>query len=332
MSHPKLLHKLASYGICGKLLNWISSFLNGRVQRVRVGTSLSSICLVTSGVPQGSVLGPILFNLYINDITDSLNCFTSSKIFADDLKIYTEFNTNTQPIHLQTHLDLILEWSLTWQLKISQSKCNILFIGHHKIRPSFSISSSEITVSEYVTDLGVTIDPKLNFNSHIGGMVSKAKQRCALIHRCFLSRCSSNLIRAYKTYVRPLVEYAPQVWSPHTKSLLSLVEGVQRSFTKRLPGLNSSTYAQRLTNLQLQSLEHRRIICDLVMTFNIIHGFTALNFDDFFSFSTNLSSRGHPFKLNFPLFTNNNYKKHFFSSRIVPIWNALPINLVMARL
>ena len=94
--------------------------------------------------------------------------------------------------------------------------------------------------------------------------------------------------------------------------------------------LNSSTYAQRLTNLKLQSLEHRRIISDLVMTFNIIHGFTVLNFDDFFSFSTNLSSRGHPFKLNIPLFTNNNYKKHFFSSRIVQIWNALPINLVMA--
>ena len=122
----------------------------------------------------------------------------------------------------------------------------------------------------------------------------------ALIHRCFLSRCSSNLIRAYKTYVRPLVEYAPQVWSPHTKSLLGLVEGVQRSFTKRLPGLNSLTYAQRLTSLQLQSLEHRRLISDLVMTFNIIQGYTALNFDDFFSFSKNLSSRGHPFKLNFP--------------------------------
>ena len=116
----------------------------------------------------------------------------------------------------------------------------------------------------------------------------------------------------------------------HTKSLLNLVESVQRSFTKRIPGLNSLTYAQRLTSLQLQSLEHRRLISDLVMTFNIIHGNTALNFDDFFSFSTNLSSRGHPFKLNFPLFTNNNYKKHFFSSRIVPIWNALPINLVMA--
>ena len=135
-----------------------------------------------------------------------------------------------------------------------------------------------------------------------------------LLFTAAFSRCSSNLIRAYKTYVRPLVEYAPQVRSPHTKSRLNLVESVQRYFTKRLPGLNSLTYAQRLTSLQLQSLEHRRLISDLVMTFNIIHGYTALNFDDVFSFSTNLSFRGHHFKLNFPLFTNNNYKKKTFFS------------------
>ena len=86
--HPKLLHKLSSYGIHGILLFWISSFLSHRLQRVRVGSALSGTCSVTSGVPQGSVIGCLLFNLYINDITDSLDSTTTSKIFADDLEIY----------------------------------------------------------------------------------------------------------------------------------------------------------------------------------------------------------------------------------------------------
>ena len=216
---------------------------------------------------------------------------------------------NILPIHLQTHLDLKHEWSSTWQLKYLNLNeiAYILFIGHHNIRPACSISSSHITVSEYVTDLGVTIEPKLNVNSQIGGMVSEAKQRCALIHRCFLSRYSSNLIRAYKTYVRPLVEYSPQVWSPHTKSLLSLVEGIQCSFTKRLPGLNSLT-PNGLTSLQLQSLEHRRINSDHFMTFNIIHGYTALNFAISFLFR----QISHPMDPTSPFFTNIIIIKQFF--------------------
>jgi hypothetical protein len=329
VSHPKLIHKLISYGVHGNLLLWITSFLSDRSQSVRVGSSLSKLSPVSSGVSQGSVIGPLLFNLFINDITDKLDISTTSKIFADDIKIYTEFSTTMLPNHLQNHLDLIYLWSITWQLPISHSKCNILTLGRHNLTQTFSISSIPITRVESAHDLGVTIDPELKFSKHIDDIVKRAKQRSALIHRCFLSRSTPNLLRAFKTYVRPLVEYATQIWSPYLLSNLSHVESVQRSFTKRLPGLSNFTYAERLALLQLQSLEHRRLISDMVTCYNIVHGNIALSFNDFFSFSNNSSSRGHSLKLNVPI-TRTDTRKYFFSARVVKTWNALPANLVHA--
>ena len=300
VSHPKLIHKLVSCGIHGNLLFWITCFLSDRIQCVRVGSSLSKSSPVSSGVPQGSVIGGLLFNLFINDITDQFDKSTTSKIFADDIKIYTEFSTSISPNHLQHHLDLIHKWSITWQLPISYSKCNILTLGRHNLTQSFSLSNSPIAHVNSSLDLGVTIDSDLKFSQHINDIVRHAKQRSALIHRSFLSRNIPNLLRAFQTYVRPLVEYATQIWSPHLKSNLNLLESVQRSFTKRLPGLSKYTYSERLTILQLQSLEHRRLILDLVLCFNIVHGYIALSFNDFFYIfnqpilSRSLTQTGYP--------------------------------------
>ena len=329
VSHPKLLHKLVGYGIQGNLLFWITCFLSDRVQRVRVGSSLSNPSPVTSGVPQGSVIGSLLFSLFINDITDQLDNSTTSKIFADDVKIYTEFSTTISPDHLQNHLDLIHQWSVTWQLPISSSKCNILTLGRHKLTQTFTLSDSPITRVDSCLDLGVTIDSELKFSKHISDIVRRAKQRSALIHRCFLSRNIPNLVRAFHTYVRPLVEYATQIWSPHLISNLNLIESVQRSFTKRLPGLSNYTYSERLAILQLRSLEYRRLTFDLALCFNIVHGNIALPFNDFFTFSSNPSSRGHSLKLAIPI-ANTNIRKYFFSTRIIKIWNDLPSSIVHA--
>ena len=125
--------------------------------------------------------------------------------------------------------------------------------------------------------------------------MSRASKRADLILRCFLSRNTNNLIKAFITYVRPLLEYASSVWLPSYLYLITHIESVQRSFTKRLPFGKSLSYAERLANLKLQSLEHRRLIFDLVLVFKIIHGFSCLNFTDFFSFAdNNNSSRGLP--------------------------------------
>ncbi|MFZ2537611.1 MAG: reverse transcriptase domain-containing protein, partial [Oscillospiraceae bacterium] len=328
VSHPKLLHKLSGYGIHGNLLFWISSFLTNLIQQVRIGSSLSLSSQVIRGVPQGSVLGPLLFNLFINDVTDSLDSSSTTKIFADDIKIYSEITNPNSITNFQSQLNLIHVWSVTWQLPISHHKCCLLMLGHQTtIDVSLTINNIPLEVPNFAIDLGVIVDPHLKFDKHIHDIVARAKQRGAIIHRCFLSHNVNNLIMAFKTYVRPILEYAPLIWSPYLHYLIDLVESVQRSFTKRLPGFAQLTYTERLVNLNLQSLEHRRLLFDLTMCYNIIHGCSALSFGDFFAFSNKSTTRGHSLKLSAHL-CKSNIRKHFFAVRVVPIWNSLPEKIV----
>ena len=173
------------------------------------------------------------------------------------------------------------------------------------------------------------IDPKLKFDHHILEFVNRARQRASLIFRCFLSRDPSNLKRAFTTYVRPLVEYASPVWSPSHIYLINAIESVQRAFTKRLPEFRNLSYSARLTNLNLKSLEHRRLICDLILCFKIVRGFSSIKSNDMFTPSRNLSSRGHPFRLEIPL-SKCKTRDHFFACRVVRVWNSLPASVVSA--
>ena len=207
ISHEKLLLKLAAYGIKDTLYFWIQAFLTNRLQKVKLGSSFSKTCFVTSGVPQGSVLGPLLFNLFVNDITDSLEPNTTAKLFADDLKLYREFS-NVHPNNLQAQLNTIQNWSKLWQLQISLLKCSTLTLGSKELQTKLHLDGNYIAQSHNVRDLGITIDSDLKFKNHIHSIVTTASQRSALILRCFLSRNPDSLVRAFKVYVRPLLEFA----------------------------------------------------------------------------------------------------------------------------
>ena len=136
----------------------------------------------------------------------------------------------------------------------------------------YTLGTNPINPVESVSDLGVTIDSKLKFKNHIHNIVSKANQRKSLTLRCFLSRNPSNLSRAFKIYTRPLLEYSSTIWSPSYITEIIHIESVQRDFTRRIPGCTHLSYPERLSVLGLQSLKHRRLIADLIMTFNIITG------------------------------------------------------------
>ena len=227
----------------------------------------------------------------------------------------------------QSNLNSIYSWSLIWQIGISLTKSFIFEFGLPHSHQPFSIGNTVLTSPLTIKDLGIIVDPQLKFSNHILEMVKKANQRAALIHRSFLSKNTNNLILAYKTYVRPLLEYASPIWNPSQINLINTIEAVQKKFTKRLPGLSGLSYHEKLTILLLQSLEHRRLQFDLVACFNIVHNHICLDSSDFFIFSPNNRSRGHPFRLIVPL-VKSNIKKHFFSCRVVHPWNHLPSTLV----
>lgn len=329
--HKKLLYKLGSFGISGKLLLWIEAFLSGRSQSVLVQNHCSSWVEVTSGVPQGSVLGPILFILFINDIVSIGPAGTTAKLFADDLKLYSSIESMDSILSLQLALDNLLTWCRTWQLEVNISKTCVLHLHKSNSKHVYYYNGVVIPSSSTVTDLGVHIDSELRFDKHIRTIIGKAYSRIGLIFRGFVSRDLSFLKQAYITYVRPVLEYATQVWSPYLLKHIRALEAVQRHFTRRIPSLIDLSYPERLALLDLETLELRRLKADLVLYYKIYNNLTPWPSDLYLSHfgSTKCTRTTNSAKLTQPLCHTNMYSNNFFN-RAISCWNSLPNSVVNA--
>ena len=167
------------------------------------------------------------------------------------------------------------------------------------------------------------MDPQLRFADHITTIVQKGHQRANLIHRCFTSRDRSLLVKAFITYVRPILEYNSPVWSPTSKKEISRIEAVQRRFTKRISGMFGLPYYARLKSLNLESLEMRRIRTDLLTVYKLLFGLLNTNSEVFFTLRAHAHLRGHPYALEKQRCTSS-IRQSFFCNRIVNIWNNLP--------
>jgi len=322
--HSKLLHKLASCGISGRLLHWIGNFLSNRTHQTRVGLSLSEVAELTSGIVQGSGIGPLLFVIFIDDLIEHLKKFgVRLKLFADDVKIYAEIVDTCSIDQLQCALDSLHEWSIMWQLPISINKCCILHIGSETLCRPLCINGSVLPIVKTCRDLGVLISNDLSPSVHIDSVVAKAHQRANAILRCFVSRDARLLIRAFTVYVRPILEFNCVTWSPHTKQDIEKVEKVQRRFTKRLRGFVNLSYSERLHKLELCSLELRRLYFDLYMCYRIIFGQVNVCMQDFFEFNCASRTRGHPYKL-YKCHSYSSVRASYFANRIINVWNTLP--------
>jgi len=322
--HNKLLHKLKSYGICGDLLQWLSAFLRNRTQRVTINGVFSESVSVKSSVPQGSVLGPLLFLLYINDIVDCVqNMPVHIKLFADDVKVYSSVSDSAS---LQIVLNSITAWAAKWQLRLACNKCVVLSLGRGGNHGNlYSVGNRLLNRELSCRDLGVQITHNVKSSDHCNLISDKAMRRMGMIFRVFSCKRVNILLKAYKTYVQPLVESASVTWCPYLHKDIDAVEKVQRFFTRRLfkrCNLQAATYAQRLAYLGLESLELRRIRTDLVMYYNIIHGESAIKRSRIFQMAAS-RSRGHSLKLKKP-FCHTNYLENAFCVRRVNLWNELP--------
>jgi hypothetical protein len=180
--HKRLMHKLKGYGISGNLLHLIEDFLHDRKQRVLLNGAHSAWSTVTSGIPQGSVLGPILFTIYINDLTDVIENMV--KLVADNTKVYAAVNNTDEIDSLQSDIERLMNWSDTWLLKFNKSKCKHTHLGP-ETGTSYSMLDDTIELSNEGKDLGITIDSKLNFQQHIHIQVKKANKKLGIINRTF---------------------------------------------------------------------------------------------------------------------------------------------------
>jgi len=330
--HRKLIVKLQQYGVTGVLLEWVKDFLTGRSQRTIVGQCLSDVGYISSGVVQGSCLGPLLFLIYINDLADLFSDEAVIKLYADDVKLYSNVATDALNVtfDLQDKLNKLAEWATMWQLPISYSKCCTLTITSGRVDRSlpqqvYVVDAHSIQSVPRVVDLGVTVDNTLKFSSHINKIRSKASKRANLLLRCFESRNLKSLISAFKIYVRPILEYCSVVWNPCTVKDIITLESVQRQFTKRLPGMNAATYPQRLAKLELESLELRRIRADLLFTYKLVFGIIDLKLSDFFISNFHRLSRRHQYQLYLPP-CKKGIRFNSYPYRVLHVWNNLPSN------
>ena len=182
--HTRLLLKLKSYGVSGKLLCWIEAFLSGRSQLVSLGGCHSSMTKVTSRVLQGSVLGPLLFLLYVNDLPEVVNC--PVKLFANDTKLFSGMCFQNNALNLQSDLDALAKWSNAWQMPFNEDKCRIMHIGAGNQDFVFYMGCAQLQSTEVERDLGVSIDALLKFRQQAASAVAKATQILAGICQSFV--------------------------------------------------------------------------------------------------------------------------------------------------
>lgn len=317
--HKRLTLKIESFGIGGNLLKWLSEFLDNRIQQVVIKDTKSGSADVLSGIPQGSVLGPLLFIMFINDLPNSVN--SQVKIFADDTKVFKAIESLADNISLQSDLDKLMKWSSEWQLPFNVSKCKIMHYGNNNPEFVYRINDYHLDIVDHEKDLGVTFDNKLRFTKHINNIVAKANSRLGIIRRNFTNLTPTVFLPIYKSLVRPLLEYCSCIWNPALKMDYNDIEKIQRRATKLVSTVSNLSYQQRLKSLRLDSLAFRRRRSDIIQVFKIFKSIDNLRPSDFFELSE-LTTRGHSLKIKKPRILTK-LRQNSFAIRTINDWNSL---------
>ena len=261
VSHRKLLVKIKNIGIFGNIYKWIESFLTNRKQSVKINYTYSEFKNILSGVPQGSVIGPILFIIFINDLTNLFTDKIKIELFADDTKIHLQSKNVSDRNHMQIAINSFLSWSNSLKLDIASHKTAIMTLNSIYM-PIYYIYFTVINTCDTHKDLGIQFDKYLYFYKHILYCCRGALLTINNLFRCFLINVITTLIKAYITYARPKVEFSTRVWNLYLKArryndLADKIERVQRVFTRIIfgrCGLAYIRYSERLSYFGLQSL------------------------------------------------------------------------------
>jgi hypothetical protein len=259
VDHRLLLEKIAYNGIRGNLWRWFKSYITNRTQKVAINGHESYATSVSSGVPQGSILGPLLFTIFINDIN---NCFQFCNflLYADDLKIYHRIRNKNDAERFQRDLDRFSDYCSVNKLELNLDKCKFIKFTKKRlpIHSSYYLCNANLTEVQFIRDLGITLDSKLHLDLHVSSIVSKAYKMYGFVMRSSTEfRRPSTYLQLYKSLIRPQLEYTVAVWNPYYKKYSDIIEAVQKKF------LNTMNYRCYRNRLPYQQLLHKYTLIEL---------------------------------------------------------------------
>ena len=332
VDHNILCRKLKHLGITGKVGIWIKEFLTGRYQQVSANGHLSDPAPVTSGVPQGTVLGPILFIIMIDDLDREL-LFSAASKYADDTRVTAKIANQEDASNFQTDLcNIIYPWGPSNNMSLNGNKFEHLHVGKnlHQTKTSYTDPSGNIIEEkEYIKDLGVTISNDLTWDKRISEVVSKARIMSGWVLRTFTTREQDPMICMWNSQIRPALDYCSPLWSPSPSNLgsIDLIEQTQRVFTRRINGMEELDYAQRLKKLNMYSVQRRHERYKIIYIYKIKEGLVP-NISDTHGLQFLPNKRhGCTCKIpTFPLYNNkaSAARNNSFALTASTLWNSLP--------
>ena len=330
--HERLLRKLAFYGVQGNLLSWIRAFLSDREQRVVLDGIKSDPASVSSGVPQGTVLGPLLFLVYINDLPECVH--SEVRMFADDCLLYRHINSQSDADTLQKDLNQLQAWETKWQMSFNPSKCEVLRVTNkvkNNICSSYSLHGVELPAVDCAKYLGVHINSKLSWKPHVDYVCKKANSTRGFLQRN-LHGCPKKVRQqAYLTYVLPILDYASTAWDPHSQDQIMKLEMVQRRAARFTLGDYHPRHSvtQMLHSLNWQTLYERRAHLKVTMLYRIIHGLIAIPPEPPYIYPVTRSSGRRQGHYRQQLCRISSFQNSFFPS-VTCLWNQLPTSATTA--